>query len=156
MNQKEFNFLQALEPAARASCAQTGVPASVTIAQAILESGWGESELAREANNFFGIKAEGGQPSIELPTQEFVDGHAETQIAAFARYATPAQGCTAHAELLARDPRYERAMAVKQDASAFCRALQICGYSTNPKYAELLEELIREFDLTQYDPEPQR
>ncbi len=57
MNAQQNAFLKMAVPGAQAAQKKWGVPASVTIAQAILESGWGASSLAKQANNFFGIKA---------------------------------------------------------------------------------------------------
>src|SRR5262249_55348180 len=67
-------FLYATAPAARTAEQQTGVPASVTVAQAILESDWGRSQLAVQANNYFGIKATGNLGSdgvVWMPTSEY-------------------------------------------------------------------------------------
>ena len=157
MTEQENVFLQMAVPAAIATMKATGVPASVTVAQAILESGWGQSRLALECNNYFGIKAAAGAAPDEyaqFPTWEYEYGKKVLVQADFARYATAADCFAAHAKLLAAAPRYAPAMAVRGDAAAFCEQLQACGYSTSPMYAQQLEELIREFDLTQYDAEP--
>jgi flagellum-specific peptidoglycan hydrolase FlgJ len=154
MNEIQSRFLQAAVPAAIASQGATGVPASITIAQAILESGWGCSALARKANNYFGIKAvQAANPEryIELPTHEVVNGHSIEEEARFARYPSQAAGFTAHAKLLSGASRYIPAMAVRRSAAEFANAIQRCGYSTNPNYAKSLMQLVREFDLTQYD-----
>lgn len=66
-------FVEMLGAAARSSKAQTGVPAAITVAQAILESGWGESQLARRANNYFGIKGVGSDGVVWMPTTEYVE-----------------------------------------------------------------------------------
>jgi len=109
-----------------------GVPASVTISQAILESsnklGWGQSELAREANNYFGIKAvHNASPEsyIELPTHEVLHNHIQLIDAEFARYPDLAGSFDAHARLLATAQRYKPAMAATHNAVAF--ALQLPG-----------------------------
>lgn len=153
MNAKQMLFLRSVIPAALACARQTGIPASVTIAQAVLESGWGASELAREGNNLFGIKATDDAPDsavVELPTEEVLDGERVTVLARFARYPDVAACFAAHAALLA-SPRYAAAMAVRGNPQAFARALQTCGYSTDPRYAAMLAALMQEFDLTQYD-----
>ena len=157
MNPAESLFLRTAVPAAIQSQKLTGVPASITIAQAILESGWGQSALARQANNYFGIKAlahVAPDQYREFRTEEFVDGHKQEVMAAFARYATPAESFAAHARLLLTATRYRPAMLVSGNAQAFAEKLQACGYSTNPAYASSLMKLVREFDLTQYDNEP--
>ena len=154
MNQLQQTFLQLAVPAAMASQAATGVPASITIAQAILESGWGQSGLAKKANNFFGIKAAAhAAPDsyIQLPTEEIGLGHAVTEEADFAKYASVADGFKAHGLLLMQASRYAPAMAVRNSPAQFAAHLQKCGYSTNPNYASELMKIVAELDLAQYD-----
>jgi flagellum-specific peptidoglycan hydrolase FlgJ len=161
VNSTESNFLQAAAPAAMASCRATGVPASVTMAQAILESGWGQ-HMPAGSNNPFGIKAlDRDQPNsyVEAMTTEDVGGQVEHVAQPFQKFADLADAFTEHAQLLAHATRYAPAMAVKDDARAFAQQLESCGYSTNrpplapgPKfYADELLELMAEFDLGQYD-----
>lgn len=161
MNGQQNAFLKLAVPAAQASQRKYGVPASVTIAQAIIESsnelGWGQSQLAREANNFFGIKAaHAAAPDsyIELPTHEYLHSHIELIEDRFVRYHDPAESFDAHARLLAVAKRYEPAMHAANDPELFCIRLQQCGYSTNPSYAVTLQKLIKEYDLSQYDVPP--
>src|SRR5579883_1786705 len=158
MNQQQSDFLQSVVPAAQSSQRVYGVPASITIAQAILESGWGQSALAKQCNNFFGIKAMAhAAPDSyeEFPTTEFVDGRRTSVMAAFSKFPSPGMCFAAHARLLALAPRYRAAMAVRNDVMDFARQLQRCGYSTNPDYAALLMSLVKEHDLTQYDVQPE-
>jgi flagellum-specific peptidoglycan hydrolase FlgJ len=154
MNELQSIFLKAAVPAAFQSQRETGVPASITLAQAILESGWGQTGLAKKGNNYFGIKAEAhAAPDdyIEMPTHEVISGHSVEELARFARYATPLDGFKAHGLLLSQASRYQPAMAVRHDPAQFAAALQHCGYSTNPHYAEALMALVAELDLAQYD-----
>jgi flagellum-specific peptidoglycan hydrolase FlgJ len=154
MNAKEMLFLRSVVPAAQASMRSSGVPASITIAQAILESGWGCSELSEQADNYFGIKASHlGDPEsyIAMPTAEYVNGVRVMELADFEKYPTAADCFADHAALLSQAQRYAPAMAVKADPQAFAAELERCGYSTSPTYASSLMELVREFDLTQYD-----
>src|SRR5262249_44453450 len=67
-------FISQIAPGAVAAQQRYGVPASVTIAQAIDESGWGRSELASQDHNLFGIKGTGPAGSVEMPTQEYING----------------------------------------------------------------------------------
>jgi flagellum-specific peptidoglycan hydrolase FlgJ len=157
MHESESAFLKICIPAALESQRATGVPASITIAQAVLESGWGQTGLAKGANNYFGIKAAAHvapDSYITMPTYEVIEGHSVEELAKFARYATVEDGFKAHALLLSQAPRYAPAMGVTQHPAAFAYALQKCGYSTNPQYAVLLMSLVKEFDLTQYDVKP--
>ena len=157
MNDQQNAFLRMAVPAAQAAWRKWDVPASVTIAQAILESGWGRSQLTRQANNFFGIKAAAGaapESYVEFPTREFEDGEPVQVQARFAKYSSAAESFEAHAELLATARRYRNAMAVRYDPEHFAIELQQCGYSTNPGYGVLLWKLICDYDLTQYDCPP--
>lgn len=163
MNAAENAFLKTAVAPAQAAQRQYGVPASVTIAQAILESsdkkGWGQSSLATLCNNYFGIKADAhAAPDAyrEFQTTEFVHGSLVQTLAKFAKYPTPEASFLAHARLLALAPRYQPCMAVRNDPQEFAERLESCGYSTNPAYAATLDHLIQLYDLTQYDlpPEP--
>jgi flagellum-specific peptidoglycan hydrolase FlgJ len=147
------NFLKSVAPAAMASQAATGVPASITIAQAILESGWGKS-VPPGSNNYFGIKARAGDTPdeyVEAATHEVVNGQLVAVKDKFARFESIGAGFTAHGLLLAMAKRYAAAMAVRDDPVKFAAEIQRCGYSTNPNYAALLVKIVDEFDLTQYD-----
>ena len=144
-------FLKAAVAAAQLSQTQYGVPSSITIAQAILESGWGSSGLSLQANNYFGVKAVQGQDYVDFRTTEYVHGVPEHVMAEFARYQSMADSFAAHARLLATLPRYAPAMKVRGDAAAFAQGIKDGGYSTAPDYAEELMGLVREFNLAQYD-----
>lgn len=149
---EERKFIEQWETAAQAAQAKYGVLASITLAQAILESGWGKSRLAAEANNFFGIKTTKSHPYVEFLTSEFIGGQEEKVIAPFRRYDTPAESFDDHARLLAQDKRrYGPAMKVANDPIAFALQLQLCGYSTNKAYPTELCRLIDQFDLTRFD-----
>jgi flagellum-specific peptidoglycan hydrolase FlgJ len=157
MNAQQNEFFQMAVPAALESQRATGVPASITLAQAILESGWGQTGLAKKAFNFFGIKAAhhaAPDSYVEMPTHEVVNGHSVEEMADFACYASAQDSFKAHALLLAQASRYAPAMAVRTNPAKFAAAIQKCGYSTNPDYAQGLMRLVSEFDLTQYDARP--
>jgi flagellum-specific peptidoglycan hydrolase FlgJ len=144
----------AVVPAAQAAMSQYGVPASVTLAQWELESGWGTSKLATEANNFFGIKAEHlNDPNTyeEFPTWEYENGQRVLVEADFERYPDAASSFADHGRLLSQATRYAPAMAVKDDPYAFANELQACGYSSSPDYGTSLGNIIRGANLTQYD-----
>ena len=154
MNAAEMLFLRQVVPAAQASQRQSGVPVSITVAQAILESGWGKSTLTQQANNYFGIKAHHlGDPEtyVEFQTAEYAKGQRVMVEAEFEKYPTALDCFEDHAELLSLAKRYGPAMAVKDDAAKFAVELQACGYSTSPTYAQGLMVLVNQFDLTQYD-----
>jgi flagellar protein FlgJ len=154
---KPSDFITEIAPAAQASMlANPGILASITIAQAAVESSWGESELTLKANNLFGIKADPSWtgPSFKIMTGEYVDGHEIMVPASFRQYARWQDSINDHAAFLVENPRYQACLQCKT-ASAFAQALQAAGYSTNPGYAALLMEIINFHDLTSFDtPNP--
>ena len=91
MTQQQNAFLKIAVPAAQFTQRMYGVPASITIAQAILESGWGKSELARSANNYFGIKVPSSGAYVEFETAEYVHEKKVMVRGYFASYDTVTQ-----------------------------------------------------------------
>jgi hypothetical protein len=147
-------FIERIGAAARESQRAMGVPASVTIAQAILESNWGRSRLAREGKNLFGIKALNGPGSagtISLPTWEHLDGRDVVVEQPFKAYASVDDSIKDHGEFFRRNRRYRAALAVAADARAFARAIHEAGYATDPAYPGKLIGLMDRFDLYRYD-----
>jgi len=147
-------FILSIAPGARQSQRKTGVPASVTLAQAILESDWGRSKLTREANNLFGIKAhrEGGTAGIyQINTWEVYGGQNVTVFAAFKAYKSLADSITDHGWWFHDNNRYHGALRVKDDPKAFAYAINAAGYATDPAYAPKLIQLMDRFNLYAYD-----
>ena len=143
-------FISAVAPGAIAAQRKYGVPAAVTIAQAIEESGWGQSSLATQDNNLFGIKGTGPAGSDELPTQEYLNGQWVSQTAAFRVYHSVAQSIDDHGKLLATSGYYTRAMAARRSPNAFAAALTGV-YATDPTYGATLIGLMRQYNLYRYD-----
>ena len=143
-------FISAVAPGALAAQRKYGVPAAVTIAQAIEESGWGQSSLAVNDNNLFGIKGTGPAGSDELPTQEYLNGQWVSQTAAFRMYHSVAQSIDDHGKLLATSGYYTRAMAARRSPNAFAAALTGV-YATDPTYGATLIGLMRQYNLYRYD-----
>jgi hypothetical protein len=147
-------FLDATAQAARDAAFQTGVPASVTVAQAILESDWGRSQLAQSANNYFGIKATGSLGNdglIWLPTSEYDDsGQLFDTISPFRAYKSLTDSMTDHDRLLLTN-HYAAAMRVANDPKQFAQQLYAAGYSTDPTYADKLIALMDRYDLYRLD-----
>ncbi len=124
---------------------QYGIPASIKLAQAILESGNGNSYLAREANNHFGIKCGGTWQgrSVNRPDDHIND--------CFRVYDNPEQSFRDHSQFLLRK-RYEQLFTLdKNDYKGWAKGLKDAGYATNPRYPELLIDLIERYELYQYD-----
>lgn len=150
--QQKLDLVERWGAAARVSQEQFGVPASITVAQAILESGWGQTDLAVKGNNFFGIKdTEFCEGYIEFPTAEYVNGKVQIVRAKFEKYPTEERSFEHHARLISSADRYQPAMEVAKDPGAFALQLLACGYSTEPRYPKLLMDLVRQYNLTRFD-----
>lgn len=130
-------------PLARDARIKTGIPASVILAQAALETGWGK-ETCGTARNLFGIKGTGNAGSVEVMTHEFYDGERVTVKKKFAAYKTWQDSIEAHSRLLTQNKRYASCFEHKDDPEEFARELQKCGYATSPTYAQKLIALINQ------------
>jgi flagellum-specific peptidoglycan hydrolase FlgJ len=146
-------FIAAVAPGAVAAQQKYGVPASVTIAQAIDESGWGGSSLAATYHNLFGIKGAGPAGSVTMPTSEFEGGAWVTIDAPFRIYHNDAESIADHAELLADSGYYTKAMANRANPNAFANDLTGV-YATDPSYGATLIGLMSRYNLYQYDTAP--
>src|SRR5512146_1104416 len=136
------DFLEAAVAAARESSRASGLPAGVTVAQAVLESAWGASRLSREANNYFGIKAHGGSEYIELPTTEVTHGVVVRTAARFAKYSSMAECFADRDRLILSLGCYEDARSRAADPEAFVRALAK-HWATDPSYSEKVLSIYR-------------
>ena len=124
---------------------RSGIPASITLAQGLLESGNGNSTLAREANNHFGIKcnSEWKGPTILRDDDRIND--------CFRVYKSAEESFKDHTEFLKRK-RYAFLFELdKNDYKGWARGLKQAGYATNPRYPELLISLVERYGLDQYD-----
>jgi flagellum-specific peptidoglycan hydrolase FlgJ len=143
-------FINEVAPWAMAAQRRYGVPASVTIAQAIDESGWGQSALATRDHNLFGIKGTGPAGSDVVPTREYQAGQLVSQASAFRVYHNIAESVDDHGKLLATSQYYRQAMAERRDPNAFAAALTGV-YATDPQYGTKLIGLMQRYDLYRYD-----
>lgn len=145
------SFIDLYAPDAIQSQRQTGVPASFTLAQALIESGRGQSNLTLQALNFFGIKGDGPAGHVVMRTrEENAQGESYYIDAPFAKFNTAAECFALHGKIFLK-PRYAPAMAVKTDARAFAKQVQACGYATAHNYADMLIKIIDKYDLTRFD-----
>jgi hypothetical protein len=138
------DFIAKITPLAQG----THVPVSFTIAQAALESAWGESELAKQANNLFGMKAgaEWEGPTISLPTHEVVDGKTVEVEAVWRKFESWGSCIADHTRLLTKDERYKAAFDFT-DGRSFAMAIAAAGYATDPAYGSKLVEIINQYNL---------
>lgn len=133
---------------AQASARTYHVPASVTLAQWALESGFGKY-MPSGSNNPFGIKAVNGMQSVTSYTKEYLNGKWVTIPQHFAKFATIGLAFDYHARMLATSPYYVKAMHA-MNPQAFAQALQGV-YATDPQYASKLLGLMHVYNLYQYD-----
>jgi flagellum-specific peptidoglycan hydrolase FlgJ len=143
-------FISLVAPGAIAAQQRYGIPAAVTIAQAIDESGWGQSVLATADHNLFGIKGAGPAGRDVLPTQEHENGVWVTRTAPFRVYHNVAESIEDHSRLLATSAAYQHAMANRHLPDTFASALTGV-YATAPDYGSNLIALMRLYNLYRYD-----
>ena len=153
MTQEQKAFIERVGALAAADMRASGVLASLTIAQAILESGWGKSGLTVKANALFGIKAGRSWKGkvYSAKTQECYDGVTFTTVTAlFRAYDSWAESVADHSALLTGAARY-KAVIGERDYKTACRAIKAAGYATDPKYPDKLIQIIESYGLTAYD-----
>jgi flagellum-specific peptidoglycan hydrolase FlgJ len=143
------DFIAAVSPAACTSMHSTKIPASFTVAESALESGWGAHA---PGFNLFGIKAD---PSWTGPvtvqrTREFMSGVWTFVDAKFRAYPDWLGSISDHAQFLLTNPRYQPAFAYASGI-LFAQAIAAAGYATDPDYAQKIAEIIRAHSLTSLD-----
>ncbi|HII3003466.1 TPA: glucosaminidase domain-containing protein [Listeria monocytogenes] len=152
---KEQNFLNELSPRAQEIQEKHGILTSITLAQAILESDWGQSGLAQKGNNLFGVKGKSPQPMVTMTTKEFVDGKWIEINANFRKYKDWNESLDSHAELFLNGTSWNKdkynGVIAADDYKKAAQELQSSGYATDPDYAEKLINIIEKYDLALYD-----
>ncbi len=144
--QKVQAYLNRFGPIARAEMQQYKIPASITLAQGILESGTGEGRLAKEGNNHFGIKCHRGWNGGRMYHDDDAKGEC------FRTYDDPAESYRDHSVFLSGRQRYAFLFKFhKRDYKAWARGLKKAGYATDPKYPKKLINIIQRYELYQYD-----
>ena len=125
---------------------RTGIPASITLAQGMIESDYGRSTLAREANNHFGIKCHNDWTG---PT---IRHHDDKRNECFRKYSKPEDSFYDHSDFLKSGSRYSFLFDLKQtDYKGWAKGLKKAGYATNPDYANMLIRKIEEDNLWYFD-----
>jgi hypothetical protein len=135
--------------AAVSSFKRWSVPASVTLAQWIVESAWGTS-VPPDSNNPFGMKALPGQPAVESSTREISNGESVVVTARFRQFDSLSDAFDQHGRLLATGVQYHTAMTLVASPEAFADALSGI-YATDPQYGSTLKWVIKNYGLAQYD-----
>lgn len=127
---------------------RTGIPASITLAQGILESGSGNSKLAKEGNNHFGIKCH------KSWTGESMRYDDDLEQECFRVYSSPLESFLDHSEFLTKRGRYSFLFELDPlDYKAWAHGLKKAGYATAPDYAWVLIRLIKKYELNKFDSE---
>jgi LysM repeat protein len=139
------DYIDTYSPIAMQEMRRHGIPASIKLAQGILESGFGNSELAVNANNHFGIKCHG------WPGRGYnFDDDAPNEC--FRLYDDPVQSYLDHSQFLLTRPRYAFLFELgATDYRAWAHGLRRAGYATNPNYPQKLIRIIEEHNLTAFD-----
>lgn len=153
-NYTRQTFVDTIAPLAINDMRKTGVPASLTIAQAILESNNGNSTLAKQANNLFGMKGRGTAGSIRLPTREFRNGEWITIHADFRKYHNWVESVNDHSMLFLNGVSWNRDLyrgVIGKDGITASYEVARAGYATDPDYAQKLVKLITDHQLIKYD-----
>lgn len=154
MNIEQKNFIKKVGALASADMKKSGVLASLTVAQAILESAWGKSELATGGNALFGIKATKSWKGKVYckDTKECYDGVNLVTVnnATFRAYDSWEESVEDHSAFLKANKRYKEVIG-ETDYKKACEAIKAAGYATDPDYVEKLVKLIEGYELTEYD-----
>jgi LysM repeat protein len=140
------DYVNAYKELAVSEMKRTGIPASITLAQGMIESDFGRSRLAREANNHFGIKCHDDWTG---PTVRHND---DRRNECFRKYGRPEESFYDHSDFLKTGSRYSVLFNIDPtDYKGWARGLKKAGYATNPDYADMLIRKIEENNLWLFD-----
>lgn len=142
-------FISLLLPVARECQRIYGIPVSVTLAQAALETGWGKDV---QGNNLFGVKADSSWsgPVVMIDTHEYVKGTKTPLIDRFRLYKSWGESVHDHAKFIKDNPRYAPCFK-EATGEGWARALQAAKYATDPNYADELIAVMNGRKMAQYD-----
>ena len=163
----EIEFISALSPLAKKEAKKYSIPASIKIAQSALESSWGKSEIARKANNYYGIKKKKALSEAEKVlvadrirhrTTEYENNRKIKKVEEFCSYDSRWASFRHHSVFLRKriDSSYNKGYSKMKNLplkayKKWARALQESGYSTDPDYANKLIRIIEAYKLHQLD-----
>ncbi|MAP80101.1 MAG: N-acetylmuramidase [Aequorivita sp.] len=140
------NYINEYSDIAMEEMLQYGIPASITLAQGILESGAGAGELTRKANNHFGIKCHRGWQGERVYHDDDEKGEC------FRKYKDPKYSYRDHSLFLTQRSRYQDLFKLrKDDYKGWAKGLRKAGYATDPKYPQKLISIVERYRLDQYD-----
>ena len=149
------NYIEKYQTIAIREMHRSGIPASVTLAQGILESSWGNGSLALNANNHFGIKCKTywTGPTFYIEDDDFEQG--KLIKSCFRAYDNPESSYIDHTDFLMSNERYRNLFEYSHtDYVNWAHGLKKCGYATDKRYAEKLINNIQKYDLQRFDLMP--
>ncbi|CUR42345.1 Membrane-bound lytic murein transglycosylase D precursor [Limosilactobacillus reuteri] len=149
-NASQQAFIQSVAPGAIQGWNEYKVLPSITVAQAIVESGWGRSALSTQAHNLFGIKGSYNGNSVVMRTREVYGGRSVYVNANFRAYANNSESVTDHGRFLNVNSRYRNLLGDTNYASV-ANKLRQDGYATDPSYASTLIRFVQTYNLNQLD-----
>jgi LysM repeat protein len=139
------NYITTYKDIAIEEMRRTGVPAAITLAQGIHETSAGQSDLVRKSNNHFGIKCKSEWTGASVTHDDDAKGEC------FRKYDDPRDSYRDHSDFLKNRPYYSFLFKLDPtDYEAWALGLKKAGYATNPKYAQILIKLIRDYNLQDY------
>lgn len=152
-NVEKQRFFHTIAPVAIELYKRDKIFPSITLAQAMMESDTGKSELTRQANNLFGIKSYNWTGrTIKMPTKENYNGVEVTVMGTFRAYDNWKQSIEDHADFLMQNSTYkEHGVFTASNYVEQAKALQLAGYATDPNYERELVNLIEQYNLHKYD-----
>lgn len=149
-----LDYIQQYKDIAIAEMKRAGIPASIKLAQGLVESGAGKSTLSREANNHFGIKCNGGWEGATFYRED--DDYKDGKLikSCFRKFNSSHESYMAHSDFLTSQKRYRSLFSLAiQDYRSWAKGLKKAGYATDKQYANKLINVIEKYQLYQYDDE---
>ncbi|MGA0256629.1 MAG: glucosaminidase domain-containing protein [Saprospiraceae bacterium] len=151
-NNPSINYISQYKQIAVSEMQRTGIPASIKMAQALLESGAGRSTLAREANNHFGIKCGGVWEGDTFYREDDDYKNGKLIKSCFRKFDSAMESFMAHSEFLVKQNRYRFLFDYKTtDYKAWAKGLRTAGYATDKTYANKLIDIIEKYELYELD-----
>lgn len=152
LSRKQLDFIEHLGSASQKNYSKYGILPSMTVAQAILESGWGDSELSALYYNFFGMRADSTYTGekVTLRTGEEIDGVIVKMDGDFRAYHSFEEGIEGYYQFITGYERYSN-LIWETDYRTSCYNIQEDGWATASNYAECLIDIIESYDLTRFD-----
>jgi flagellar protein FlgJ len=147
--ESQEDFVETLMPYAESAAQELGVSPQVLIAQAALETGWGQYTQklpnGQSSYNLFNIKADQrwSGPKLNVNTLEYVNGVASKEKAAFRVYQNYQQSFADYVDFIKNSPRYDAALKSAESPQAYTQELQQAGYATDPRYADKVMNILQ-------------